>query len=242
MIGEDSTTWRPPPGSASTGQPPAFWHSATAGCAQIGGSVIAMNSPPETLMIVCAAISADGRSSPALRHATDRGPVLDPDWRRPRATTTDADGPYRHRACGLAPGGEAAYRGRLPFGPPGSSVLVPRRHGEVLRHPAGQELGAASGGDPDLALHRLVSGLAGADSVVRRWTWRNRRITWTTGCPVCKDELGLGRASLRRIGGGVPWRHHHTELPAALVLRERPGTGTGCTPHTRRRWRCSGRR
>ena len=63
MIGEASMTWRPPSGSARTGQQPLFWHSATAGLAHSGGSVIEMNSPPVTVTIRCAATSAVGSAS-----------------------------------------------------------------------------------------------------------------------------------------------------------------------------------
>ena len=56
-------TWRPPAGSARTGQQPLFWHSATAGLAHSGGSVIEMKSPPATVTITCAATSAVGSAS-----------------------------------------------------------------------------------------------------------------------------------------------------------------------------------
>ena len=95
MIGEDSTTWRPPSGSARTGQLPVFSHSATAGLAHSGGSVIEMNCPPETVTITCAATSAVGSASSLSRGCAGRtvgskrrGPVLDPELepdRPPRA-------------------------------------------------------------------------------------------------------------------------------------------------------------
>ena len=187
MIGEDSTTWRPPPGSASTGQPPSFWHSATAGCAQIGGSVIEMNSPPETLMIVCAAISADGSASSrrcgtgltAVRFSTrtwSRTARHGPGTSIARTDTAPASGSRRR----------TAYRGPVPSGPPGSSSgsrSSPPAMANSSTTPSDRS--TAPSAVTSISRSTASSQPWPDPSVVRRWTCRNRRMTWTTGCPVC---------------------------------------------------------
>src|SRR5438876_645097 len=66
MIGAASMTWRPPAGPASTGQQPAFSHAPTSGRAHSGESVIEMNAPPDTVMIMWTATRAAGSASSRL--------------------------------------------------------------------------------------------------------------------------------------------------------------------------------
>ena len=192
MIGEDSTTSRPPSGSASTGQPPAFWHSATAGCAQIGGSVIEMNSPPVTLMIVCAATSADGSASSrrlgtgptAVRFSTrtwSRTARHGPGTGIVRTDTAPASGSRRR----------TVYRGPVPsFGPPASpsgsrSSPPPMANSRTTPSDRSAPAPAVTSISCSTASSQAWSAASPDPSVVRRWTWRNRRMTWTTGWPVC---------------------------------------------------------
>src|ERR1700727_1287776 len=66
MIGAASMTWRLSPGAASTGQHPVFWQAPTSWLAHSGGSVIEMNAPPDTVMIMWAATRAPGSASSLL--------------------------------------------------------------------------------------------------------------------------------------------------------------------------------
>ena len=80
MIGVDSMTSRPPSGPARTGQQPTFSHACTPAPAHSGGSVIEMNAPPFTPMIMCAATSADGSASSLVRGTVGRSAaVIHPD-------------------------------------------------------------------------------------------------------------------------------------------------------------------
>ena len=183
-----------------------------------------MNSPPETLMIVCAAISADReRVLPALRHGADRGPVLHPDLEPDRAPRAgDFDRPHRHRAgqrlpaADRVPGPGAVRAARLVE----RLAVLAAGDGELLDHAVGQERGALRG-DLDLALHRLVPALAGSLGGPPL-DLQEPQDDLDDGLPgVLKNALGLGIGALRGVGGGVPGRHHHAELPAALVLLRR---------------------
>ena len=74
MIGDASTVEREPSGPASTGQQPTFSHSPAKAAAHSGGSVSDTNAPPDTVMIMCAATSANGSAS---SRRPDNGPSAD---------------------------------------------------------------------------------------------------------------------------------------------------------------------
>ena len=159
MIGADSMTSRPPSGSARTGQPPMFSHSATAAFAQMGGSVIERNSPPEMLMITWAATSAEGRASSrcsgaapgAVRFSTRtcrRTAPHGPGSRVERTQTAPASGSRRRTVYSCA---------AVLIGP--RFTVLAARDGELAGQALAEQLVGADA-DLDLAFYRLVPGRA----------------------------------------------------------------------------------
>jgi hypothetical protein len=192
MIGAASMTCRPPPGSASTGQLPVFWHSATAGLAHSGGSVIEMNCPPDTLMITCAATSAVGSASartagtgsPEVRFCTRT-------WRR-----TARHGPGTGLACtDTAPSRGWRRRTATPAAswPASGSRSSPPGTENSLTQPAPSSSAAPTVNSisRSTASSHVPAAAPGAcpagPSVLRRWTCRNRRMICSSGGPVCSS-------------------------------------------------------
>ena len=140
-------------------------------------------------MIVCAAISADGSASSrrrgtgltAVRFSTrtwSRTARHGPGTPIARTDTVPASGSRRR----------TTYRGSVPFGLPGSSSgsrSSPPAIANSSTTPSDRS--AAPSAVTSISCSTASSqAWSGPDpSVVRRWTARNRRMTWTTGWPVC---------------------------------------------------------
>ena len=150
MIGVDSMTCRPPSAPARTGQQPMFSHACTPALAHSGGSVIEMNAPPCTPMIMCAATSAVGSASSLVRGTAAGALRLSTRTRSRAAPHGPGNGvrEHRHGAGQLLPPADDVplaflASGYLEFG----DVPVAASRARIDR-------------DDDLVLHCLVPGRA----------------------------------------------------------------------------------